>query len=338
LSIQKNEICLLCNGIAHQVSNHTPGYTEALNFSIYECETCMSSFASPLSVDDSIYENIYKHINYIPGYNRYHLYAREILKQKNPLEYLSRQEESYWAVTHHLKEKKIIGSSLKILEVGCGLGYLTYALRKDGYNILGLDGSLEAISWAKKHYGTFYSNSTLRALKEKKESFDVIILNQIIEHIPDINKFISDAVSLLSTNGELVITTPNKSAYPNAQWETELPPVHLWWFGESSLRYLAKLHKCAVSFVNFDLFYNSFCRLKTPPTSLQSRKPIFNKQGEILVKQKLVNVGRVKRLLENLRILSTFRILRANVTYKERWRGKQGPICAAILIKEGVKQ
>lgn len=44
----------------------------------------------------------------------------------------------------------------KILEVGSGLGYLTYAISQQGYNITGLDISHDAVKKAEKHFGKHF--------------------------------------------------------------------------------------------------------------------------------------------------------------------------------------
>ena len=54
------------------------------------------------------------------------------------------------------------------MEVGCGLGYLTYALDKSQFNVTGIDISNKAIELAIKRFGNLYFNDTLESYLSKK--------------------------------------------------------------------------------------------------------------------------------------------------------------------------
>ncbi|MBV9027219.1 MAG: hypothetical protein JO311_01265, partial [Candidatus Eremiobacteraeota bacterium] len=48
------------------------------------------------------------------------------------------------------------------------------------------------------------------------------------------------------------LTTPNRTYYGyDRPWSTDLPPVHLWWFSEESLRKIAERIGCRAEFVDF---------------------------------------------------------------------------------------
>jgi len=331
MTIQRTENCPLCGCAVHVVTDSAPGYQEGQKFTISECEGCLSSFASPLAVADAIYGHIYNNVRNVPGYNRYFRYAHEVLNQKLPLDYLMRQEESYWAVACHLRNRRSAGDRLNILEVGCGMGYFTHALAKDGFTVTGVDISPQAVAWALEHYGPYYACTTLQELYTGGARYDAIIMNQLIEHLPDVHAFTAEAVALLSPGGELLITTPNKSAYPDAEWETDHPPVHLWWFGEESLKFLAQHHGCTVSFIDFSPFYAAYLRPKLPPVPMCDKQPIFDAKGKLLLSQSLPPVSSLRRCLEQAGVMDFLRTIRSRIVTRNRWRGAQGPICAAVL-------
>jgi len=327
--------CLLCAQPVRVVAERTIGYQAGQQFTIMECEGCRASYALPLKVDDAIYGHIYENIRFVPGYNRYHHYAMEVLRQKYALEYLSRQEESYWAVAHHLKKAQKRSGGMKVLEVGCGLGYFTYALADAGFDVRGVDISPKAIAWAREHYGPYYAERTLADLKAEDTRYDIVIMNQLIEHLPDVNGFLAEALLLLSMEGELILTTPNKSAYPDAIWETDLPPVHLWWFGEESLRYLASSHGCTVSFVDFKPFTDAHVRVKEPLQTPLTGQPVLDEQGTVILRQEITPVNSMKRVLERIGALEILRTVRATFQSKQQWRGSSGPILAAVFRRAG---
>jgi SAM-dependent methyltransferase len=327
--------CPLCARPVRVVAERTIGYQAGQQFTILECEGCLASYASPLTADDAVYGHIYENIRYVPGYNRYYHYAGEVLRQRHALAYLSRQEESYWAVARHLKIRRTIAARLKVLEVGCGLGYFTYALEKDGFDVRGVDISSKAIAWARSNYGPYYAKKTLAELKTEGSRYDMVVMNQLIEHLSDVHPFLDEALELLAEDGELIVTTPNKSAYPEAIWETELPPVHLWWFGEEAMRYLASSHGCAVSFVDFKPFTDSHFRAKEPPQAPLGGQPVLDEQGALITRQEIAPDGLVKRLLDRAGALDILRAARGALLGKDRWRGSRGPIIAAVFRRAG---
>ncbi len=104
-----------------------------------------------------------------------------------------------------------------VLEVGCGIGtlsdlILTY-LNSDS-NYLGVDISSKSIKIAEKHLARFKNTrfETIDFTKEELErEFDVIVLPDVIEHIPiDLHsKLFSNLSKSLSSDGFMVINIPH---------------------------------------------------------------------------------------------------------------------------------
>ena len=138
------------------------------------------------------------------------------------------------------------------------MGYLTYSLIQDGYKTVGLDISQTAVNNAIDNFGNYYICADLLEFSiQNPEKFDIVILTEVIEHINKPIDFMKAILLLLKSSGYTIITTPNKSFYPkDIIWESDLPPVHLWWFGEESLKYIADLLNAKISFINFKIFYN----------------------------------------------------------------------------------
>ena len=113
-------------------------------------------FSLPEVHTSLIYENIYKNGSKVPGYNRYWRYAEFVHKFKYPFRYLAETSETYWGVREFLSGSGIKKESLKILEIGSGLGYLTYSLNKENYNAIGLDISQTAVDHAIETFGNHY--------------------------------------------------------------------------------------------------------------------------------------------------------------------------------------
>jgi 2-polyprenyl-3-methyl-5-hydroxy-6-metoxy-1,4-benzoquinol methylase len=240
--------CIVCNvEDAEVIDGGYTGYVEGTSFTIYGCSSCGSHFVSPLSFIGTLYENIYETPD-ISGYDRYHTYARRMKKVKNPLRYLSYSESTYYPVYRYMKNK----SALRVLDVGCGYGYLTYALRALRNDAIGIDISENAITFARENFGEYYLHTDVGSLaKTSIERFDVIIATELIEHLPEPHKFVADCLRLLRAGGRIIITTPNKDYHRrDSVWQTDLPPIHFTWLGHEALRCISTLHGLKVQFVD----------------------------------------------------------------------------------------
>lgn len=80
--------------------------------------------------------------------------------------------------------KRIVGSSAKIIDIGCGTGYGSAVLGKK-YDVVAVDNSKEAIAYANKHYSnkTKYLVANAIKLPFKNSKFDVACCFEVIEHL-----------------------------------------------------------------------------------------------------------------------------------------------------------
>lgn len=106
-------------------------------------------------------------------------------------------------------------NGLTVLDVGCGTGYGAYYLATHGAKyVLGIDVSADAIIFAKKHWEApnlrFMVMDALN-LKFQTSTFDAVVSFQVLEHIYNQEKFISEIVRMLRPSGRLYIGTPNAS-------------------------------------------------------------------------------------------------------------------------------
>jgi len=288
MRIDKN--CPLCNEYVELKYSGLPGYKEPQKFNIYHCPFCDTSYSFPKVDPDSIYDLIYRNGAIAPGYHRYWELSEDIKRVKDPLEYLTKKEMTYWAASKAVHEYTLKIRDPKILEVGSGLGYLTYAFRTAGFNITGLEISKTAVKIAKEKYGDFYiSGDLFKYSKENEGVYDIVLLTEVIEHVEDITSFISALSKLIKPDGQLIITTPNKYFYPDDTiWVSDLPPVHLWWLSEKSVKCIAGKLNLKVSFIDFTDFYrNNYTPMRIDVNKKISRRhPVFNSNGELIKSQK----------------------------------------------------
>ncbi len=250
--------CNLCGRPARLLNSEHCGYQRPDRYAIFECAYCDLQFAEPLRSLGGIYEDIYRSSTVLPGYARYHRYANAIARQSDPLSWLARQESVYWFVREVILQRNL-GSNDPVYEVGSGLGYLTFALQRAGINATGLDISETAVLAATKEFGPYYRVAHSGAVSNfGSGTAAAVIMTELIEHVEKPEALLADVRRLLRPGGVALITTPNKSIFPiGAYWRTENPPVHYWWFSETSMRNIAARHNFEISFFDFTEF-NSF--------------------------------------------------------------------------------
>lgn len=120
------------------------------------------------------------------------------------------------------KAKKIVAvisdylgnlSKLSCLDLGCSIGYITEVLAKHFKKAIGVDVDGNAISIAKKNIKK--SNISFYISHERKldfldETFDVIVFNQIYEHVKDPKVIFSEIKRILKKGGVCFFGARNK--------------------------------------------------------------------------------------------------------------------------------
>lgn len=103
-----------------------------------------------------------------------------------------------------------------VLDAGCGEGYGSYLLAGAAAKVTGIDVSQEAIGHAKEKYvrqNLEYQVMDAINMDFMDDSFDVIVCFQVIEHLNNTLKFLTEIKRVLKKNGYAIIGTPNKSLH-----------------------------------------------------------------------------------------------------------------------------
>ena len=284
-----SKLCTLCGSQAHRVYEGMSGYVEGTSYSVYECSSCLSSFVDPMSNLKEEYDIIYGKENVKDSvYNYYYYVANGVKNLKNPLEALSEYTAIYWGVKKALLDNHI-KKGTKVLEVGSGLGYFTYALQKAGYEAHGVEYSETAMTFATEYFGDLYTRGTIEEYaKIHQGEYDVVIATEVIEHVENPESFIGAFLEVLKPGGKIIITTPNKDIHPRGTiWETDYAPKHLWWFTEKGLRAIAVHFNKSLSLVDFTEYKKH--KLYTIPTgtayAVPNMKPVVGTDGVVLNKE-----------------------------------------------------
>jgi 2-polyprenyl-3-methyl-5-hydroxy-6-metoxy-1,4-benzoquinol methylase len=132
----------------------------------------------------------------------------------------------------------------KLLEIGCGNGDFLAAASKDGWHAHGIDFDSSAIEAAQKIEGISARVGELAACNYSAQSFDAIVMNNVIEHLWNPKETLSECFRILRSPGRLVVVTPNTDSTGHKtfgrDWRGLEPPRHLFLYNRTSLLRLAQ--------------------------------------------------------------------------------------------------
>jgi 2-polyprenyl-3-methyl-5-hydroxy-6-metoxy-1,4-benzoquinol methylase len=100
---------------------------------------------------------------------------------------------------------------IRVLDLGCGNGSLTNKIAQQGYEVVGVEDSEQGVTIAKKSFPScHFIHSSIYNLPyaELKNSFDVVISVEVIDHLLYPKELVRAATQCLKPNGQLILTTP----------------------------------------------------------------------------------------------------------------------------------
>lgn len=106
--------------------------------------------------------------------------------------------------------------NVRILDIGCGNGGFSLELMEkvSPCQLYGIDVDKSAIKFAFKRAVDVIIADT-QHLPFKGENFDIVISNQVIEHVLNVDQFIINVQRVLKKNGMFILSTPNLCALHN---------------------------------------------------------------------------------------------------------------------------
>jgi 2-polyprenyl-6-hydroxyphenyl methylase / 3-demethylubiquinone-9 3-methyltransferase len=129
------------------------------------------------------------------------------------------------------------------LEVGCGGGILTEEIRKMGFITTGIDPSEESLRTADGHakaggLDIQYDKGTGEQLPYADHSFDCVFCCDVLEHVQDLPKVISEIARVLKPGGVFFYDTLNRTFVSKLvaikiwqewkRWAFMPPNLHVW--------------------------------------------------------------------------------------------------------------
>ena len=122
-------------------------------------------------------------------------------------------------------------SGARLLEIGSGMGHLVGQL-EDTFETYGMDLNHWAVKQSKSVIEkTNLQTASAQELPFSDNSFNVVIIKQIVEHLPDPQKAIQEIGRVTEPGGTLILATPNLDSllkpWKGEKWIGYQDPTHI---------------------------------------------------------------------------------------------------------------
>lgn len=164
-----------------------------------------------------------------------------------------------------------------LLDIGAGTGDFLKEAKENNWNAFGVEPNKNARDLALKKGIELKENID----DYKGQTFDVITLWHVLEHLPNLDEATQNIEKLLKPNGVLIIAVPNynsfDAAYYKNHWAAFDAPRHLWHFSRNSMKkiFSKNIQLQKVKPMKYDSFYVSLLSEKNKTGKQNLLKAFF---------------------------------------------------------------
>lgn len=197
-------------------------------------------------------------------------------------------KRSFFEKLYHFIKKIALLNKLKLinahsnqgslLDIGAGTGEFLSVAKNNGWNVTGIEPSSKAKAIAENKGVSFVPN--LESIPS--QSFDVITMWHVLEHVPDLDHQINELKRIVKPNGTIIIAVPNFNSFDAKHygkfWAAFDVPIHFWHFSKTAIQKLFKeknLNLIDVLPMKFDSFYVSLLSEKYKSGKMNFIKAFF---------------------------------------------------------------
>lgn len=121
---------------------------------------------------------------------------------------LIRNDSSYFVMDYYNFQG---AKGRRVLDVGCGPGWITYQYAKSGANIFSLDLTFTAVTLARKNltkdgFNSHFVTADAEHIPYKSESFDFVSCDGVLHHTPGTEKGVAEICRVIKTGGRAALS------------------------------------------------------------------------------------------------------------------------------------
>ncbi len=177
-----------------------------------------------------------------------------------------------------------INKNYRLLDIGSGSGQFLYEMKKFGMQVNGIEPG-KFNEKENKKYSLNIKKTNLINAKYKKESFDIITINHVLEHINNPNETLQEIKRIIKKNGLLIIGIPNSNslAYKifKKNWHQLDIPRHLINYSNKNIKILLKKNGFKIIKIRYNSRPNQFVVSLFFVLGIKKREGFLNRMMEI---------------------------------------------------------
>jgi 2-polyprenyl-3-methyl-5-hydroxy-6-metoxy-1,4-benzoquinol methylase len=204
---------------------------EKFSLKMFKCQNCQGIFTFPMiSQTDTLerYSQRWFEQEYLPSYG--------IDPHQPALAHLSARYRA------ELAPLELFRKTGRLLDVGAGAGLFLASARSTGWEVAGVEIAEYGPIYAKRHFDLSIVHGTLQDANFPSEYFDVVVLQDTIEHVIDPHSLLKQVHSVLRPGGAVILSTPNYDSLSRrllgTRWALISPAEHVHLFTLKSLLWL----------------------------------------------------------------------------------------------------
>ena len=264
--MKKFKVCKVCKSEVVLINK---------TYNLGQCKNCKLIFCL----------TIYSQDEFIAVYDELYNKENAIYRNHAVVEYAMLLENKKIKVGYHrsrlLKKHVLNGKCESVLEIGSGIGLIGSYIRNENKKIKYLGIEIDKESYQKSQFLKLNTiNDDFTVITTIEESFDVIMLWEVIEHLQDLKLFLELAYKKLNKNGKIILSTPNYNKihnYPKREVDAtfqDKPPIHLNFFTTENITAIFKINhfvECKATVKKFP-----YLEIKNKKFYIDFLKSIFN--------------------------------------------------------------
>jgi len=149
----------------------------------------------------------------------------------------SNLRRTYGRYLHRLRPYGARGG--KLLEIGSGTGFFLLQAQQDGYDVVGVEPSQEATARAEPAVAGRIVNDVMRAGLFEPDTFDVVCLFQVFDHVSDPKLLLAECQRALRPDGLILALNHDVDALTNRVMRDRSPIVdveHTYLYSRTTMR------------------------------------------------------------------------------------------------------
>jgi cephalosporin hydroxylase/2-polyprenyl-3-methyl-5-hydroxy-6-metoxy-1,4-benzoquinol methylase len=114
--------------------------------------------------------------------------------------------------TAHARAARLVGREKRVLDVGCGVGYLAKRLKAQDCDVVGIESDSSAALEASEHCRRVIAADITGIdwqIELGDEKFDYIVINDVLEHLADPAECLRSLRRFIAPNGSIIASIPN---------------------------------------------------------------------------------------------------------------------------------